>query len=87
MPNPLSFNIFRRNSFDYLKLDIYFPKIGVIRETSEWTDTIQTTYTAEFPTDIKYTSDRCILDKSTEFWYLGVRLVGFGIGLTRQSGY
>jgi hypothetical protein len=61
--------------------------MGIDRDANEWIDCVKYNYYLKFDTGIVFSKDKCLVDGTTDFWYIEVKLLGFGVGLTRQTGY
>lgn len=82
MKHPAKFTLYRKehSMLDHLTLWFLTPSIKV-REDLDY-ETLETgvaQFEAEFPTTFSWRTDR-------SFWTIGIRILGFGLTLTRQKG-
>lgn len=83
MKTPHHITLFRRarSTFDHLTAYLLFPSIK-IREDIDYDTTEKgvTFFEIDLPTNARWAADK-------DHWTVSVRLLGFGLTLTRQSGY
>lgn len=83
MKHPYQFTLYRkeRSPFNHLTVWFLIPTFKVIEDLDYLTYEKGTAnFEAEFMTSFTWRTDR-------DFWTVGVRLLGFGLTVTRQKGY